>query len=91
MLRYMDPKNVTDMAALWALVPVLKGKQQEAVLVLRRDNDQALYGYVDRSSFPTWHLHAQGCKLLSGMLSRSVNTKTGEFNSFTVQVNLDLV
>ena len=91
MLRYMDPKNVTDMAALWALVPVLKGKQQEAVLVLRRDNDQALYGYVDRSSFPTWHLHAQGCKLLSGMLSRSVNTKTGEFNPFTVQVNLDLV
>jgi hypothetical protein len=89
-LRYLDPRNADDMAQLFECVPCLKGKPQEAVLVIRL-NDQSLYGYVDRSSFPTWHLHAAGCKVISGTLARSSNFKTGELNPFTVQVHLNLV
>ena len=89
-LRYLDPKNADDMAQLVACVPCLKGKPQEAVLVIRPD-DQSVYGYVDRASFSTWHLHAAGCKVLGGTLARSSNFKTGEFNPFTVQVHLNLV
>jgi hypothetical protein len=89
-LHYLDPKNADDMAQLVTCVPCLKGKPQEAVLVIRPD-DQSVYGFVDRASFSTWHLHAAGCKVLSGTLARSSNFKTGELNPFTVQVHLDLV
>ena len=92
-LYYLDPKSTIDMALLWDYVPSLRGKLQEAVLVMRANaqGETSLYGYVDRSSFPTWHLHAQGCKLLTGTLTRSTNFKTGELNPFAVQVHLNLV